>query len=501
MNHLFRPRFADMRITVLGLVLLGIWGCNRPAEPVSPAKSPRADQVASDDDVDGGGGANEEVKVFEPEVQAPSTNSTDSVDSSDPSSAGIPSQSASTNRGGDGFSRGDETEITDPIQLRDEALQALDSGDTETALKRMRRLQSIAPLDHESTFLMARVLAERNRFAEAIWMLDELAEQVPDLALPVIGQTAEWMVFNGQWEEAEKRYQTLREVADGPLAMIVDRMLAQLFLRQGRRQEAADHLRSLCRFGDVNEGELRALLNIPHPLPNESIDEAELQPIGAMGRARYQICQGNWQEAADELTASPREHVGHVALLGRIHAQQQDFAALETWASEVPEDEKVAADHWVALASLQVHQEDFPAAVKSCCEAILRDQTDHEAYRLLSVCLEELGNSDQAKAVSTRADTIRRTQEIGNDMAGSQTPLPDQIVEVAKLLEELQRPFESLAWQAIQIIYQQSAGKIDQKAAMQELGQINAQRMRLLQSEQPTATRQFILCGIDPQTL
>ena len=204
----------------------------------------------------------------------------------------------------------------DPLKLRDDALTALESGDSGEALQLIRQAVAAAPDDPESIFVMARVLAERNRFPEAIRMLDNLAAEVPDVRLPAMGQTAQWHVLQGRWEEAERCYRNLlAEITDAD-ARMVDRMLAQLLLRQGRRLEATTHLRELCRFGDVDEFELRSMLIALHPLPGESVEEDEWKPIGALGRARYQISQGDWQAALEQLDPSKAKRPAEAALRG-----------------------------------------------------------------------------------------------------------------------------------------------------------------------------------------
>ena len=97
---------------------------------------------------------------------------------------------------------------SDPVVLRDLAIESLDSGELDIAFDLARRAKRADPENPETIFLHARVLAARNRFAEAIQILDDLAEDVPDARLPVLGQTAEWLVIQGDWGEAESRYPT-----------------------------------------------------------------------------------------------------------------------------------------------------------------------------------------------------------------------------------------------------------------------------------------------------
>jgi tetratricopeptide (TPR) repeat protein len=386
----------------------------------------------------------------------------------------------------------------DPLKLQEDAMDALESGDLDAAFKFVRAAKSATPDDPQTIFLMARVLAERNRFAEAIKMLDDLAKAVPETRLPVLGQTAEWSVFQGQWQEAERRYRSLLdEVVD---ASMVHRLLSQLLLRQGRRLEAAAYLRKLCRVGDIEESELRSLLMTVHPFSGETAID-ELEPIGALGRARYEISQGNWDAALDELDQSTSERPAEAALHGRIYAHQQNFESLAEWVSETSESGQETADYWFARGVYEAHGSDHHAAVTCFCEVVLRDQTDAEAYLLMSQSLAELEADAEAQEASKRAKLIRQTRVIGNQMAASDTRDVPAMSTLVDLLDNLHRPFEAMAWRAVQVYYGKSSSAISDQATLQFMSEINRDRVERLQAGDPDATEHFLLCGVDLDSL
>lgn len=382
----------------------------------------------------------------------------------------------------------------DPSKLHNDAMDALESGKLDAAFKLVRAARSATPDDPQTIFLMARVLAERNRFAEAIKMLDDLAEANSEASLPVLGQTAEWSVLHGQWDEAEKRYRTILD--EVPNASMVHRMLSQLLIRQGRRLEAVDYLRELCRVGDIGESELRSLLTTVHPFSGEAVAD-EFEPIGHLGRARHEIGKGNWDAALKELDRSSSKHPAEAALRGRIHAHQRDFESLSEWASDPPESGNGNADDWFATGVYQAHQGDHQAAVNSFCKVVLRDQTDAEAYEFMSRSLAELGADAESQEASDRAKLIQQTQVIGNQMAASDQRDVQSIATLSDLLDQLQRPLEALAWRAVQIVYRQSNAAITDQAAMEALREINRNRVQRLEANDTDATEQFILCGVD----
>ncbi len=255
----------------------------------------------------------------------------------------------------------------------------------------------------------------------------------------------------GRLGRGRKRYRTLRRAVGEANARVVDRELARLLNRQGRRLEAATHLRELCRFGDVEESELRSLLIAAHPLQGEDVNDAELDPIGPLGQARYEISQGNWDAALEALNRSATKQPAEQALRGRILSHQEDFTSLGKWADDANDAESESADYWVAMGVHKAHQGQHPAAVNCFGQAVLRDQTDSQAYLLMSQSLEKLGASSEAEKTSARAMLIQQTQTLGNELAEHRVGDIEKIATLVTLLDELQRPMESLAWHAVQI--------------------------------------------------
>jgi predicted Zn-dependent protease len=356
-------------------------------------------------------------------------------------------------------------------------------------------LKSVTPGDPQVIFLMARVLAERNRFAEAIKMLDDLAETTPEARLPTLGQTAEWLVLQGHWREAEKRYRTLLgEVSDPSM---VQRMLAQLLLRQGRRLEAAVYLHELCRVGNIEESELRSLLISLHPFSGEEASD-ESAPIGPLGRARYQIGQGDWDAAMGELDQVRSRRPIESALRGRILAHHQDYESLGEWVTDAPESAKEFADYWFAMGVYEANRGNHRAAVRSFCSVVLDDQTDAAAYRRMSESLLELDAEAEAQEALNRAGLIEQTQLIGERLTDDSDRDTLAMSKLSDLLDQLQRPLEALAWRAVKTVYSQS---LSEQGVMEKLREINRTRMQRLEAGDFEASESFILCDIDLESL
>ncbi|WP_158222538.1 tetratricopeptide repeat protein [Rhodopirellula sp. MGV] len=389
-------------------------------------------------------------------------------------------------------------EETDPVALQDAAIEALERGDLVAAYDSIRQANRIAPEDPQTVFLLARVLAERNRFPEAIQILDELAMVTPDARLPILGQTAEWMVIQGDWEQAETRYQSLLTATDG--SPMVHRKLAELYLREGRRSEAFVHLRSLCQYGNVEEAELRALLNQVHPFTGE-LSEDEQSPIGVLGIARHLIGQGDWVGAHEALSKSPNANTQIQGLRGRVAAHLPDTKTLADWYKENESFQSTiednTSDHWFGFGMWQASQMEWRKAAYSFGQALKLDPTDAEAYQHYATALKSLGMDRQSDIAQQRFEWLAKTKSIGSTMAIKEQRNDAALGELVDCLDQLRRPLESVAWQAIRVVYAQQQGTLSAQQAREKLESIRQQRQKLDPSGRDTASASFILCDIE----
>ncbi len=386
----------------------------------------------------------------------------------------------------------------DPAKLHQEALLAYETGDENAAFDLGRQAMRLAPNDPQVVFFTARILGDRNRFPEAIVMLDELAENSPDLRLPALGQTAEWLVRFGQWSEAESRYLAILD--EVPDFVLVHRNLAQLMRRQGRRIEAARHLGYLCKAGDATEEELRSLLTIVRPFPGDAVKGA-LDPIGSLGKARNEIAHEDWQTARERLEALDSIRPEEFALWGRICIVQNDFEAAAKWMATTSNSSERHADAWFARGAYAAHQGDHEHAIGCFAETVLRNQTDDQAYFLMSQSLSELNVRKEAAEALHRADLIKQSQTLGADMASSDVREDKKMSELIDLLDQLHRPLEALAWRGVQLAYARTVSSVSPAEEQRILAEIASDRSKELNANQRRATRQFILCGVDLNAL
>jgi tetratricopeptide (TPR) repeat protein len=239
-------------------------------------------------------------------------------------------------------------------------------------------------------------------------------------------------------------------------------------------------------------------LRIAFPFAGDAADE-ESEPIGPLGVARSQISQGRWDQAIETLADAATDDPHAASLLGRVYAQQNDAERLDAWASSSAPAQDDDVDAWFAWGKHHALVGQHEAAVRCFCEVVLLDPTDSDAYRLLSESLQQIDALDLSNAAARRSELIGLTQSIGSEMASSTTRNQDRTTELIQALEQLRRQGESLAWRAVQLAYEKPS--LTDQEVRQRMTEINQSRAELLSSDQPDTSEDFILCGVDLQSL
>ena len=384
--------------------------------------------------------------------------------------------------------------LLDKGELVEQVGAALESANHVQAYKLARQLIRLDPSDPTSNFLMARVLGLRKRYPEAIAMLDKLAKTTPDAKLAVLGQTSDWLVRYGKFDEAEERLNTLLKFA--PDAVIVHQSLGRLLFRRGENQKAFEHFDRLNELGDISESDLRWLLRPQRPFKK---DAQSIEPIGLLGEANKLAGIGDWQ-AVIELIKSKDVDLTHAenAMLGLAFARQKNNEQLSAWANI---NQKVAnknPDAWFAFATLASMNRQPRKAIACCCKCILLMPTYAEAYELLAESLADFDQFSKAQSRAfDRAKTLRRTQELGEAMANGKTLTDDDFGELVNLLQKLHRPSEAINWEYVRLTLASQNGTLSESEIKTAFRQIESQSQQVSPLSE-SAMRSFVLCGVDP---
>jgi tetratricopeptide (TPR) repeat protein len=383
-------------------------------------------------------------------------------------------------------------------QLRESALQALGDGQDDVAFQLVRKAMRLDPENPQVVFLFAMVLGDRHRYAEAIQILQKLADRDPATRLPALGQTTEWMVEAGRYGEAEQQYRSiLKEVPD---ALMVHHRLGQLLLQSGRRTEAAKHFEYLSQFGELDQEELRSLLIRSQAFPGDD-QFTRFTPLTNLAVCRQELASGKIDQVLDRLSEGGNENSNaELALLARLRAVRSDMDGVQGWVQQERMSD-VSADAWYAKGWIAMEQQDYPQAVGCFCRVLLIDQTDADAYRMLSQALKKNGDPSRAQVAAARAELVEQTRVIGADLVGEENRDRELISKLIALLNKLNRPLEAFGWQSVDLVYAVEAAAISETQAQSTFEMIGRQRAQLVNSGQHTLDPAFVLCGLASDAL
>lgn len=374
--------------------------------------------------------------------------------------------------------------------------QALKKGDIQEAIAALQRVLVADPSDVEVLFRLGTIQAQTGNLAAAVALLDSIPDDHPQAGLPSLGQSADWCLQLNRFDEAEKRY--LKVIKRAPTAVVARRQLAFLLNRQGRRHEATEHVRYLCKIGDVRQDELHSLMVVNNAVfddPNEKQENSNQRlyfPIGAGAVARKYFTDGNYDEAEEalrELVESGKAHPAHVALYGRVITESQDDERFLRWLSQTNESTKQFSEYWAAVGTYLLNARRFKEAVRALAQAIDLDPTDAPSMRRINQALLALGDQEEADKWHQRFADMRSTTLASNRVGQGDSPDLESVKTVCEGLEKLDRPLESVMWKLVEAFYRKSPAEVVQK--------LNDQRKSLVKAGTGYPTQNSRLCSLN----
>ncbi len=380
------------------------------------------------------------------------------------------------------------------LQLSDDLVK---NGEFSKATSLLRRVLVEQPEDAEVIFRYANIEALQGNLKAAIELLDSIRPDHPQAALPAIGQSADWCLQIEAYDEAERRYRKLIERA--PQFGVARRKLAQLLNRQGRRHEAAEHIRELCRIGDVNQEELHSLLSLSDAIyddpskatRNLNSPRTSMLPIGASGRARIAFTERRYVECAsllEEFVNQENVPPSINAFYGRALAEAQNESQFLSWLQLANESTKQHAEFWAGLGTYLVEHQQFAEAVRVLGEAIRLDPSDLRSLRRINQSFVALGEKEVAERWFDQYVTMRDVTLASNRIGAQEQPDLTAFPEVIDGLSRLERPLEATLWQLVEAFYLELPSS--------ELTEISERRKSLARSEMAFASTSKNLCGL-----
>ncbi|MEL6106982.1 MAG: FG-GAP-like repeat-containing protein [Planctomycetota bacterium] len=393
---------------------------------------------------------------------------------------------------------GDEPTDDPPAESnRDQQLADADAmmeaADYEAAEAILRPLLLKDPEDTETTFRLATIRALTGDLPAAIELLDSIPVDHPEAGLPALGQSADWCFQAERYGEAERRYKQILESIPG--LAIAHRKLAELFNRQGRRHEAAQHVYMLCAQGNVRQDELHSLIVLSDAMNGEADDgdpsAVDYSPIGASGTARQLFTEHRYDEAAEVLEPDYLANTlppSMVAFYGRSLAEAQEDESFLRWLAAVDDPVRDYSEYWSGLATYLAAQREHESATRAAMEALVRDPTDFRSINRLHLTLKLMNRSDESATWEQRWKTYKQVLNINNSVSEGDRPNVDAIEELAAQLFAIDRRLEAVMWKSVESIYRGQPP--------QTLQQWNAQREQLVSAGAILPSPESRLCGM-----
>ena len=159
-----------------------------------------------------------------------------------------------------------------------------------------------------------------------------------------------------------------------------------------------------------------------------------------------------------------------------------DVDSLNQWAESLVDPIADASDYWIAMGVYHARRETHQESVEAFRRAVLLDPTDDQAWRWMQPELEAIGLDAEAADAAMRAETIAKTHALGEKLSENPDADPGAISTLAGLLDDLNRPFEALAWRTVAITVRHSKSELSDQQAAQAITAINEERLRRLEN-------------------
>ncbi|MEO1527945.1 MAG: FG-GAP-like repeat-containing protein [Planctomycetota bacterium] len=316
----------------------------------------------------------------------------------------------------------------------------------------LRELTIAAPDDLQIGVLRVESLQSQGRVQDAIDELLRLADLHLDQEHLLRAQAAEILFDNQQYVSA---ISLLRRVTkDQPHRHAIRSRLAEMLNARGFRHEANNELRYLAGRIPLTFRELVALINPmstwvtfeerPNITDTQLVERSGVLNVVAALRSRGEVRDAlavleQSQEFKQSLPPA-------VAMYGWLLAMSQDEAELKSWVESAPVESRDYPAYWLAVGNLMLR--DDPSTSVVCYLAAIRMEPHcTEAVDGLAQALQKQALSKEYRRVRQRRVDLAEVQSLGRKIVNNRATDPAFGIEMGRLLNELGRPIESLAWQ------------------------------------------------------
>lgn len=376
-----------------------------------------------------------------------------------------------------------------PAQRLRVARKYLSDGNAVAAERELRPLLIARPEDPQVILLSARIEAATGDKLAATEMLGAIDPADTDQHQRALWLEAEWLADAHRYAAAEAKLKRMLKISSG--ASRVHRKLATMLNHQGRRMEAAEHLRALARCGDISEKELFAMNTLSDPFIDDSKSKREYDQLFPLAEARRLRAEGELHRAGvlvEQLRRQYPDSPPIAAFQGRVYSELHDERRLRSWLDGLPEGIEREPEYWYAVGNRLQRQGRHREAVRCLGEAVARDETERFGYLALARSLEVLGEERAARRANERfqllAEAARIAEKIGYEPGAYR-----DLNRMADILVSLRRPWEAISWREIAL---KVGGSPKSK-----LDQLRAKRQTLAEQEAAHTPENFATCGLE----
>lgn len=316
----------------------------------------------------------------------------------------------------------------------------------------LRPLLISQPADPQVLLLAAKCANATGQRSDAYQLLESIDDTNTQVLADALWLSAHWLAEEDQYDAAQQKLYRLLDLQ--LYTNRVHRRLAQWLNFQGLRHQAAKHLRELAKNGDISEIELFAMNTYSDPFIDESQSRQHVRvgfSAAALANAKVQRLEGKLESSralVEQLaTAFPRS-TPIAAFRGRIYAELQNDEKLREWIAALPPGMDREPEYWSALGNWMQRTGKHREAVRCFAEAVLRDETDRFSYLALARSLTVLDNQRLAELAMQRYMLLEEAAAIARKIGRAPGTYQD-LMQMAKILDQLNRPWEAMGWRSI----------------------------------------------------
>ncbi|MEO1616560.1 MAG: FG-GAP-like repeat-containing protein [Planctomycetota bacterium] len=260
-------------------------------------------------------------------------------------------------------------------------------------------------------------------------------------------------VQSGRYEEALQRLSGL--VEENPGSLDLRRRYASLLNERGFRFDANEQLRFLAARQPLSVRELIALINptltwVSFAEKPDWRDRSFVAQNGVLNVVAALRAAGDVREAIECLENHPLYSDGHpaaVAMMGWLLAENQRETELTQWATNAGEEPKRYPAYWIGMGNLFLLKQQ-PDIAKACfAQALRREPGSMTAAAGLSQATVVAGPKELTESLQGFMTRLNESQVLAFKIGSSDQPPLELAKEMGRVLNEMGRPVESVAWQ------------------------------------------------------